>query len=149
MRMSKHEMYMGVAETVAKRSHDAETQVGAVLVKNDSGAIIATGFNGFIRGADDSNLPNKRPDKYEHIIHAEENLISNCARLGISTENCTLYCTLSPCTHCARLMWQCGITSIVAKGLYKDIEQIKAMPDLKIAMETSKEHPYHVLRYST
>lgn len=45
--------YMDMASVVSQRSHDAETKVGAILVNNNSGAIVATGFNGFVRGADD------------------------------------------------------------------------------------------------
>lgn len=148
MRISKHEMYMQVAEVAAKRSHDSQTQVGAVLVKNDSGAIIATGCNGFIRGANDAQLPTTRPEKYKYIIHAEENLICNCSKHGIAMENCTLYCTLSPCVRCMRLLWQCGITSIIVKDLYKDVEEIKNMSDISLNIDTSSDYPFYVLRYS-
>ena len=54
MRPSKIANYMEIADVVSKRSHDVDTKVGAVLINNKSGAIIATGFNGFVRGANDS-----------------------------------------------------------------------------------------------
>src|SRR5258708_4938896 len=104
---------MDMAEVVSMRSHDAETKVGAVLVNNKSGAILATGFNGFVRGACDSELPTTRPQKYEFILHAETNLMANCARHGISMEDCTLISTLSPCKQCMRLMINCGITMVI------------------------------------
>lgn len=148
MRISKHEMYMQMAKTAARRSHDAETQVGAVLVNNKTGAVIATGCNGFVRGANDDNLPNTRPEKYKYMVHAEQNLIANCARHGISMDNCTLYCTMSPCVVCMRLLWQCGITSIVAENLYRDVEEIKAMRDIRLSVEMSQDHPYYVLEYA-
>src|SRR5574343_596422 len=119
MRPSKNQNYMDIAEAVAQRSHDAETKVGAVLINNTSGAIIATGYNGFVRGADDSVLPNTRPAKYEYIVHAEQNLICNSARHGISMNNCSLVCTLSPCKLCMRMLLNCGITKVIAKDLYK------------------------------
>src|SRR6478609_3085277 len=108
-RPSKLANYMETAEVCAKRSHDAETKVGAVLVNNISGAIMATGFNGFVRGAPDSILPTTRPDKYEYIVHAETNLITNCARHGISMDNCMLVCTLSPCKSCMRMLINAGV----------------------------------------
>lgn len=148
MRISKYEMYMETAAIVAKRSHDAETQVGAVLINNNTGAILATGYNGFVRGAPDSELPNTRPEKYKYMVHAEENLIANCARHGISMDNCTLYCTMSPCVKCMRIMWQCGITSIIVQNLYRDIEEIKGMRDINLSIKTSQNHPYHVLEYT-
>jgi dCMP deaminase len=145
-RPSKVKNYMEMAETVAKRSHDAETKVGAILVNNKSGAIIATGYNGFIRGANDILLPNKRPDKYEYILHAEQNLIANCARHGISMEDCTLICTLTPCKLCMRMMFNCGITNVIAKEQYKDFDEILKMQDIKIGVEKDKEG-FTVLKY--
>lgn len=137
---------MDMAEVVSKRSHDAETKVGAILVNNESGAILATGFNGFVRGANDTALPCRRPLKYEFILHAEDNLIANCARHGISMENCTLVCTMSPCKHCMRMMINCGITKVVVKELYKDFEDILRMPDVKVTME-KKDDGYYYIEY--
>lgn len=144
--LRKVEWLMGFAEQAAKISPDAETKVGSALVKIDTGAVIATGFNGFVRGAPDALLPKTRPFKYNFIIHSEINLLANCARHGISMENCELYCTLSPCIACMRTMWQCGIKRIYVKELYRDMEQIKQMQDLKIII--TSYGPYYVLDYS-
>ena len=144
MRPSKTKNYMDMAAVVAQRSHDAETKVGAVLVNNNSGAIIATGFNGFVRGANDNHLPNTRPLKYEFILHAEQNLIANCARHGISMEDCTLICTMSPCKLCMRLMINCGITKVVTRELYKDFQDILNMPDVKTSMEKRDDGLYEI-----
>jgi len=139
MRPSKFQTYMEVAEAVKKRSHDSETQVGAVLINNKSGAIIATGANGFVRGANDSILPTTRPDKYLYMIHAETNLICNCARHAISTDNCTLVCTMSPCVNCMRQLFQAGVTTVIAKELYKDFNDILAMKDLTVTVSSTPE----------
>jgi dCMP deaminase len=138
---------MKMAAVVAERSHDAETKVGAVLVNNKSGAIVATGFNGFVRGANDNHLPCTRPLKYEFILHAEQNLIANCARHGISMEDCTLICTLSPCKLCMRLMINCGITKVVARELYKDFQEILDMPDVKTGI-TRRDDGLHEITYT-
>jgi dCMP deaminase len=148
MRPSKIENYMDMAEVIAKRSHDTETQVGAILVNRASNAIIATGFNGFVRNAPDDILPTTRPDKYEYVIHAEQNLIGNCAKHGISMENCMLVCTLSPCKLCMRLLFNCGITEVVVKSLYKDFNDILTMKDIKV--EVSQDfHGFHRIKYAT
>lgn len=144
MRPTKVQNYMDVATTIAQRSHDAETKVGAVLVKNDSGAIIATGFNGFVRGAPDDILPNTRPDKYEYIVHAEQNLICNSAKHGISMNNCSLICTLSPCKLCMRMLLNCGITKVIAKDLYKDFDEILKMQDIKVEVQKEEDGFYHI-----
>lgn len=144
MRPSKVTNYMDMATVVAQRSHDAETKVGAVLINDASGAIIATGYNGFVRGAKDTMLPNTRPLKYEFILHAEQNLIANCARHGISMEGCSLICTLSPCKLCMRLMINCGITTVITKELYKDFDDILNMPDVKTKLEKREDGLYEI-----
>lgn len=138
-RPSKIQNWMEQAVAVSQRSHDAETKVGAILVKNSSGAVIAQGYNGFVRGADDGNLPRVRPDKYPYMVHAEQNLIANCARHGISMDDSTLIITLSPCTSCMRLMWQAGITKVICKSLYRDVEKILDMNDLFIEFRRTKD----------
>lgn len=144
MRPSKNQNYMDIAMTIAERSHDAETKVGAVLVNNTSGAIVATGYNGFVRGAPDSILPTTRPDKYEYILHAEQNLISNSARHGISMDNCSLVCTLSPCKLCMRLLLNCGITKVITKELYKDFNDILQMQDIIVDANKEADGFWHI-----
>jgi dCMP deaminase len=143
MRPSKLEYWMGMAEAASKRSHDEETKVGAVVVNNDTGAIIATGHNGFVRDAKDKNLPTKKPDKYKFMVHAEENLIANCARHGVSMDNCKLVITLSPCQKCLRLMWQAGITEVICRDLYRD--HCLDMADLDISQQETEEGYYRLI----
>jgi dCMP deaminase len=135
---------MDIAEVVAKRSHDAETQVGSILVNNESGSIISTGYNGFVRGAKDTNLPNTRPEKYKFILHSEQNLICNAARHGISMDNCTLVTTMSPCVHCMRLLYNTGVNKVIAKDLYRDFDDILKMPDIKVEVSKEEDGFYHI-----
>lgn len=132
MKTSKYSFYMKMAEVAASRSHDSETKVGSVLVHPESGAIIATGCNGFVRGANDDALPSTRPQKYDYIVHSEMNLIANCARHGISTNGCFVVCTLTPCKSCMRMLWQSGIRSVICKEEYRDFHDIQTMKDLKL-----------------
>lgn len=135
---------MDIAETIAERSHDAETKVGALLINNKSQAIIATGFNGFIKGAMDDKLPNIRPEKYEYILHAEMNLLTNCAHHGISMADCFLVCTLSPCKLCMRLMINSGVNTVIAKELYRDFSEILEMKDVQVEYTKNNEGFYEI-----
>ena len=135
---------MGIAEAASERSHDDETKVGAILVKNDTGMVVASGHNGFVRGAPDKDLPNTRPEKYEYMVHAEENLLAHTSRNGINIDNCTLVITLSPCQKCLRLMWQAGVTRVICRDLYRD--HCIDMADIDIEQETTPEG-YYELRY--
>ena len=146
MRPSKIQNYMDQAEVVARRSHDIETQVGALLIKNSTGAVIAEGYNGFVRGADDTKLPNTRPNKYPYMVHAEMNLIANCSRHGISMEDTTLICTHSPCSSCMRMLWQCGVKKVIVKQKYKDFQDLLKMEDLSIEVEDTDEQ-FFALKY--
>ena len=143
-RSSKEKYWMGIAEAVSLRSQDEETKVGAILIKNDTGMIVATGHNGFVRGAPDAILPKVRPDKYKYMVHAEENLLAHTSRNGIAIDNCTLIITLSPCQRCLRLMWQAGITQVICKDIYRD--HTIDLLDLNIVQEQTVEG-YYRLKY--
>lgn len=143
-RSSKEQYWMGIAEAVSMRSQDEETKVGAILVKNDTGMIVACGHNGFVRGAPDDILPTTRPEKYKYMVHAEENLLAHTSRNGISINNCTLIITLSPCQRCLRLMWQAGITEVICRDIYRD--HTIDLLDLNITQEITPEG-YHRLKY--
>ena len=60
----------------------------------------------------------------QEVLHAESNAISKCAKWLSSTENATLYVTLSPCTECAKLIIQAGIKRVVYCELYRDTRGI-------------------------
>ncbi len=108
-------MFFSNAILWSRKSHDSETQCGCVLVKNKT--IIATGYNGFIRDIDDFVLPNKRPDKYPFMIHAEANAVYNAAREGQSTLGARAYITAIPCGGCLQMLWQCGVHEIYFSNL--------------------------------
>lgn len=147
-RQNKYENLMEQAEVVAKRSHDSETQVGALLVSKSSGAVLSQGYNGFCRGVDDEELPNKRPEKHLYVTHAEMNLLMNCCRHGISTNNCYVVCTLSPCVNCMRALYQAGISEIIVKKKYKDFDTLLKMKDLQITESRILNTKFIKLTYS-
>ena len=121
-------------------SPDESTKVGALLIHSESGAIIADGFNGYVRGANDSIIPKTRPEKYAYTIHAEENLLCNAVRHGISTNKCFIYCTISPCIKCMRLLYQSGISEVYVKGFYSDFQQCSSMLDLQLEVTSIDEY---------
>jgi dCMP deaminase len=135
---------MAIAKCAAENSHDDQTQVGAVLVKKSSGSVVAVSYNGFVRGAPDDKLPKNRPDKYKFMMHAEMNLILNCARHGIAMEDCMVVCTHTPCEQCSRLMWQSGIDTVVASEAYGDPNRDLPDIDIQVGLTTGKDNYYHL-----
>ena len=105
--------FLELAELIATWSKDPSTKTGAVVVGPDK-EIRATGYNGLVRGIND-NVPERmeRPTKYDFFEHAERNAIYNACLTGTSLRDCTIYCTLTPCTDCARAIIQAGIKTVV------------------------------------
>jgi dCMP deaminase len=137
-RISKLNQLMMHAEVASLRSHDTETKVGCVLV-DDKDTITGTGYNGFVRGAQDHNLPNTRPNKYNYMVHSEINLIASCAREGKKMDKHYVVCTHSPCVTCMRALYQCGVNKVIVKQKYRDFEDLKNMLDLHISEKVTEE----------
>lgn len=132
MKLKKLENYYKQALVVAENSPDEQTKVGSLLIHGKTGAVLSSGYNGFVRGAPDAKLPKKRPEKHSYIIHSEENLITNGFRHGIMSDGCLVFCTLSPCIKCLRLLYQSGITQVYFKDFYKDFDANINMLDIDI-----------------
>lgn len=111
-----------MAELIAQRSKDPNTQAGSVIVDQNN-IIIGLGYNGFPRSVKDEDLPWERQGsfletKYAYVVHAEENAIYNANK---STRGCKIYSTLFPCNECVKTIIQSGITEIIfASDKYHD-----------------------------
>ena len=105
--------FLELATLVASWSKDPSTKTGAVVVGPDK-EIRATGYNGLVRGvADDIPERMERPTKYDFFEHAERNAIYNACLTGTQLKGCTIFCTLTPCTDCARAIIQAGIKEVI------------------------------------
>lgn len=117
------ERFLALAEETAGWSKDESTKVGAVLVDSDK-IVRCVGYNGIPRKVrDDIQRRYTRPEKYMWFNHAEMNLLSNCARIGVRTEGCTLYVTHHPCAACARSIIQSGIERVVYRKHENDFSE--------------------------
>lgn len=103
--------HMGFAQHAALKSKDS-TQVGAVLVGKNR-EVLLTGFNGPPINVKDSPERRERPEKYLFASHAECNTLAFAARNGIKTEGLTLFVTHYPCSACAKMIIQAGISKLV------------------------------------
>jgi len=104
-----HEVYWW-----ARRSKDPRTKIGAVLVLPGDKDPISHGYNGFARAVNDNDMRRwERPEKYEWIVHAEDNAVLNCARKGQSSKGAIMYTQGVPCTRCADAVIQGGIVEVV------------------------------------
>ena len=67
-------------------------------------------------------------------MHAEQNAIIQAAKIGVSTENATMYVTLQPCVICAKMIINAGITRIVYKGDYPDELSLSMLDEAKVQL---------------
>ena len=58
------------------------------------------------------------------VLHAESNAISKCAKWISSTDDATLYVTLSPCFECSKMIIQAGIKRVCYLEEYRDLTGI-------------------------
>ena len=104
--------FLDLAKLCGSWSKDPSTQVGAVIVDGNN-RIVSIGFNGFPQGVEDSEERLvDREIKYDIIVHAEANALMFANK---SVEGCTLYTwPFQPCSRCAGLIIQSGITRVVS-----------------------------------
>ena len=112
--------YMNMAVELSTLSYAKKKKVGALIVQGTH--IISEGYNGTPTGFN-NNCEYTGDDGHvltlSQVIHAESNAITKLARSTQSSLGATLYCTLSPCFDCAKLIIQAGITRVVYKEDYK------------------------------
>lgn len=127
-RIPLYEVYMRMADELAKRSSCARLQVGTVLTDALLENVLAIGYNGNARG-----LPN-RCDSIEPgrcgCIHSEMNALVKAA--GPSVEK-VAFVTSSPCVLCAKLMIQSGVTHVFYRTAYRDAAGIEVLREGGIA----------------
>ena len=103
--------------------------IGAVIVKDKR--VMTTGYNGAPAGVRTCkergecmrrrlNIPSGTRTELCYAIHAEQNAIIQAAKLGVSIEGATLYCTHQPCVICAKMIVNSGISRVVYGEGYPD-----------------------------
>lgn len=100
-------------------SKDPSTKVSATIFRGKYP--IASAYNGFPPGIEDTHERlNNRELKYKLVQHAEANAIATCAKLGISTDGCTMAVTHFPCSTCAGQMVTAGIRKLIVQKPNED-----------------------------
>lgn len=123
------EIYLEMAEVWSKNSHCKRMKVGCLIVKNKS--IISDGYNGSPSGF--SNVcESDNNETLPYVLHAEANAITKLARGTQSSDNSTLYVTLSPCFECSKLIIQSGIRRVIFSEVYRKPESIEFLAEAGI-----------------
>ena len=74
-----------------------------------------------------------------YAIHAEQNAIIQAAKLGVSIDGATLYCTHQPCSVCAKMIINAGIQRVVYQEGYPDDFPLTIFKEAGVRLEQYKK----------
>jgi dCMP deaminase len=157
--------YMKIAMAMGELSHAIRYKVGCIIVSKKGQIIsqgyngMPSGYDNqceevecscnWVRGCCVNAEPIEKMKSLEHcknckycklltkkeVLHAESNAISKCAKWNSSTDDATLYVTLSPCVDCSKLIIQSGIKRLVYLDEYRNIDGIKMLNKVGIKVQ--------------
>lgn len=127
IRPSWDEYFIEIMEAIAKRATCDRGRAGCVIAKDKR--VVSTGYVGSPAGCvhcDDvghemHTVIQEDGTQSRHCIrtaHAEQNAIAQAARNGIPTDGATLYCRMTPCYVCAKMIINAGIKRVVSQKDY-------------------------------
>lgn len=126
--------FLDIVKLIGSRGTCDRGRSGAIIVKDRH--ILSTGYVGSPVGVEHCDeigheleeRLNSDGSKSEHCIrttHAEQNAIVQAARVGVSIDGATIYCTMVPCYTCIKLLINAGIKRIVADRDYHASQKTK------------------------
>ncbi len=126
-RPSWDEYFIKIMEMVGSRGSCDRGRSGCVITRDRR--IISTGYVGSPVGLPHCDevghemhtVIHEDGTQTRHCIrtaHAEQNAICEAARMGIALEGSTLYCKMTPCYTCAKMIINAGIKRVVCAQDY-------------------------------
>ncbi len=133
-RPSWDKYFMKIAEIIGSRGTCDRGRAACVITHDKR--IIATGYVGSPIGlahCDDvghemHTVINEDGSTSRHCVratHAEQNAICEAARMGIALKDGTLYCKMTPCYTCAKMIINTGIKRVVCAQDYHSSKRSK------------------------
>lgn len=121
-------IFLEIVKVTAKRSVCSRFNVGCLLVKDNR--IISQGYNGFLHGCPHESIVRDEHEQEQETIHVEQNMITYCAKRGVSCKGSTTYITHYPCLNCCKLLLATGIQKINYLYDYKNDILVKEFSKL-------------------
>lgn len=116
------EVYMRMAEELAKRSTCARLSVGTVITDRNLENVVAIGYNGNAR-----RFPNECDGPTPGAcgcIHSEQNALVK-APGGMPDK--VAFVTASPCVTCAKLLIQGNVSYVFFREAYRDLAGLQVL----------------------
>jgi len=143
-RPSWDEYFMQIAQAVASRATCDRGRSGCVITKDKQ--VLVTGYVGSAKGLphcdevghDMKTITHEDGKESHHCMrttHAEQNAIVQAAKLGVAINGGALYCKMTPCLACARMIINAGIERVVCEKKYhigRESEELFKSAGLKI-----------------
>ncbi|OGY42165.1 MAG: cell division protein DedD [Candidatus Buchananbacteria bacterium RBG_13_36_9] len=119
--------FMDIAKTVAERATCDRGRSGCVIARDKQ--ILVTGYVGSPKGLPHCDevghqmkaMIHEDGKQTQHCVrttHAEQNAIVQAAKLGVAIDGATLYCKMTPCSTCAKMIINAGIKRVVCEKKY-------------------------------
>ena len=125
-RLSWDNYFSKIVNVTSERSPCERLQVGCLLVKDNR--IISQGYNGFLPGCQHKSIV--RDNHEQATLHAEQNALIDCAKRGVSSNECDAYITHYPCVNCMKIMCASGIKDIRYIDDYRNDEIVRKLSEL-------------------
>lgn len=135
-RIPLYEVYMRMAEELAKRSTCTRLQVGTVITDARLENVLGIGYNGNARGLPnrcDSTVPGQCG-----CIHSEVNALIKAPG---AVKDKVMFVSASPCVMCSKLVINSGVTHVFYRHPYRDPTGIELLVEAGVT-------PVHYVRWA-
>jgi dCMP deaminase len=130
------EYFMNIAKIVGTRATCDRGRSGCVIVRNKQ--ILVTGYVGSASGLPHCDeighqmktMRHEDGKETQHCVrtaHAEQNAIVQAAKVGTALDGSTLYCKMTPCRVCAKIIINAGIKKVICEKRYHAGEESEQM----------------------
>ena len=121
------EYFMEVCRAVAKRATCDRGRSGCVIAKDKQ--ILVTGYVGSPKGIPHCDevghqmktMIHEDGHQSQHCVrtaHAEQNAIVQAAKMGVAIDGGMVYCKMTPCAVCCKMIINAGIKRVVCEKRY-------------------------------
>ena len=126
-RPSWDEYFMEIARAVGTRATCDRGRSGCLIARDKQ--ILVTGYVGAPKGLPHCDEVGHQMKTVTHedghtsqhclrTTHAEQNAIVQAAKLGIAISSGTVYCKMTPCPTCAKMIINSGLSRVVCEKRY-------------------------------
>jgi len=139
-----NEQWMRNALQMSLNSGDPHKKVGCILVYKAkyNRSIGIGGYNHIPRLLEPLSYKDENDKTRPEVIHAEyhvmQKLLQSSVLLGTRKQQYKIFCTLSPCMDCAKLIYISGIKELYYNEEYKDPKPMNFLKSLGVVCQQIK-----------